>query len=148
MARICQCLTLSKGLELVNDIISSTNIQGDLIKWKERHTSNFDQSNWSTYGNFRNMYEHNIEEMVEARITAKRDVSTWMDREGNVVSETEGHGCKVTHDLIHPEMCAIGDKVGGNVIIRKTTVCYNNCRQETRCINRNGHQQLCRNDWK
>ena len=27
MARICQCLTPSKGLKLVNDVISGTNIQ-------------------------------------------------------------------------------------------------------------------------
>lgn len=52
MARIFQSLTPSQGLRLVNDMISGTNVQENLVKWKDRHTSNFDWSNWSTYGNF------------------------------------------------------------------------------------------------
>ena len=42
------------------------------------------------------MYEHNIGEIVEAGVTVKRDVPTWIDREGNIVSEPKGYSCEVT----------------------------------------------------
>ena len=34
MARICQCLTPSKGLQLINSLIKGTAIQKELIAWK------------------------------------------------------------------------------------------------------------------
>ena len=40
MARIRQSLSPSKGLKLVNDMIEGTELQEDLVKWKEIHTSN------------------------------------------------------------------------------------------------------------
>ena len=145
MARIRQSLSPSKGLKLVNDMIEGTELQEDLVKWKEIHTSNssgtvvkkywgnfmrrhgdiirskrgqkysLDRSNWSTYANFKDMYDHNIEEMEEAGVAKRRDIPVWMDRTGNVCDESEAVGCKVTHDLIHPEMCVVGDEVGGNL---------------------------------
>ena len=77
-------------------MIHGTNTQANLIKWKETHTSNssdtvdkkywrnfmrchgdkirsgrgkkylLDRVNWSTYANFGDMYDHNIEEMEVA----------------------------------------------------------------------------------
>ena len=32
-----------------------------------------------------------------------------------IIDELDALGCKVTHDLIHPAMCIIGDEVGGNI---------------------------------
>ena len=145
MARIRQSLTPSKGLQLVNDMIHNTPLQTDLIKWKEKHTSNatgtlgrkywknfmrrhkdkikskrgakysLDRANWSTYTNFNDMYEHNYEEMEMAGVAVRLDEPVWKDRSGNIVEEADALGCKVTHDLIHPEMCIVGDEVGGNL---------------------------------
>ena len=74
-----------------------------------------DRSNWSTYANLKDMYNHNIEEMKEAGVAKRRDIPAWMDRTDNVCNEPEAVRCKVTHDLIHPEMCVVGDEVGGNL---------------------------------
>ena len=40
MARIRQSLSPSKGLKLINDMIDGTELQEELVKWKETHTSN------------------------------------------------------------------------------------------------------------
>ena len=40
MARMRQCLTPSKGLLLVNSLISGTKIQQDLVEWKRTNTPN------------------------------------------------------------------------------------------------------------
>jgi len=145
MARIRQSLIPSKGLKLVNDLIHGTDIQKDLVEWKEIHTSNttgtvgakywrnfmrrhgdkirskrgakysLDRANWSTYANFKDMYDHNYEEMEAAGVAERREEPAWMDRNGNICDEKDALGCKVTYDLIHPEMCVVGDEVGGNL---------------------------------
>jgi len=38
-----------------------------------------------------------------------------MDCSGRIADESDTLGCKITHDLIHPEMCIIGYEVGGNL---------------------------------
>lgn len=132
MARIRQSLTPSKGLKLVNDMIEGTDTQTKLIKWKEAHKSNctgtvgrkywrnfmkrhghkirskrgqkysLDRANWSTYANFKDMYDHNIEEMEVAGVAVRRTEPVWMDSSGRIVDRSDALGCEVTHDLIHP----------------------------------------------
>ena len=105
MAQIRQILAPSKGLKLVNDIIRGTNIQADLIKWNETHTSNssgtvgkkycrnfmrhhgdkirsnrgqkysLDRENWSIHANFGDMYNHYIEEMEVTGVAVQREES-------------------------------------------------------------------------
>ncbi len=41
MAPMKQCLTPSKCLLLVNNLISDTKIQQELVEWKQRNTPNF-----------------------------------------------------------------------------------------------------------
>ena len=38
-----------------------------------------------------------------------------MDYSGRTVGELDAIGCKVTHDIIHSEMCIAGDEVDGNL---------------------------------
>ena len=38
IARICQCLCLSKGLQLVNSLVKGTKIQNELVERKKRNT--------------------------------------------------------------------------------------------------------------
>ena len=38
-----------------------------------------------------------------------------MDRYRNICNERDSLDCKVTHNLIHPEMCLVGDEVEGNI---------------------------------
>jgi len=126
-------------------MIRGGNTQADLIKWKEtqpynstgtvgdKYCRNFmrrhgdkiggkrgqkyslGRTNCSTYVNFGDIYDHNIEEMEAAGVAVRREEYIWMDRSGCIVDESDALGYKVTHNLIHPDMCIIGDEVGGNL---------------------------------
>ena len=42
-----------------------------------------------------------------------------MDKSGNIVSDkSHAFGCKVTHDLIHPDWCLVGDDVGRKISMK------------------------------
>ena len=51
------------------------------------------------------MYEQVYEQMEEAGDAVKYDTPQWQNANGDIVGEEDAVGCKVTHDLIHPEMC-------------------------------------------
>ena len=133
MARMRQCLTPSIGLLLVNSLISGTNIQRELVKWKQTNTPNFtgtlgrgywvnfmkrnrnkivgkrgqkyelSRQNWTTYNNFVQMYNHIIDELVDAKLAVKLDNPVWMNRSGEECDESEAFGCKVHHKIITQE---------------------------------------------
>ena len=144
MAQIRQCLTPSEAVQLINSLIKDTQLQQDLIKWKMKYSHGsdgyigggywslfkkrnahlirskrgqkyeLDRASWSTYANFRQMYEQVYDQMVEAGVAVKHDTPQWQNTNGDIVGEEDAVGCKVTHDLIHPEMCIVMDEVGGN----------------------------------
>ena len=148
MARIRQCLTPSRALRLINDLIDGTKIQQDLIKWKETNTCNghgkvgkgywygflkrhrdklvsrrgqkyeLNRQNWTTYSNFANMYCHITHEMLEAGVAEPLPEPVWMDLDGSVCDEQNPFGCKVFHRLIRPDMCIVGDEVGGTISMK------------------------------
>ena len=76
------------------------------------------RQNWTTYENFANMYSHIIDEMVDAGVARELEEPVWMDKHGTRVSEDIAFGCKVFHGLIHPNMCLVGDEVGGNLSMK------------------------------
>ena len=53
--------------------------------------------------------------MVEAKLAVELPDPVWMNDDRKEVSEEDATGCKVTHDLEHPEMCIVMDEVGGNI---------------------------------
>ena len=148
MTMIGQCLTPSKALRLINDLIDSTNVQQDLIEWKRGNTSNGDgkvgkgywygflkrhrdklvsrrgqkyelnRQNWTTYSNFVSMYSHIIHEMLEAGVAEPLHEPIWMDSKGNICQEQTSFGCKVFHRLVRPDMCIVGDEVGGSISMK------------------------------
>ena len=73
-----------------------------------------DRSSWSTYGNFKQMYECVAEEMEDAGVAVRRSAPVWMNRSGEEVQEADAFGCKVTHDIVCPDYCIVLDEVGGN----------------------------------
>ena len=145
MAMIRQPLTPSKGLSLINDLINGTTLQEKLVKWKQKYTVNddntvsrgywysfmrrnrhkivskrgqkyeLDRQNWTTYANFAHMYNHCAIEMEQAGVARNVEDPVWMNREGHVCTSDEAFGCKVTHEIIRPDMCICGDEVGGNI---------------------------------
>ena len=144
-ARIRQPLTPSKGLSLINDLIEGTEYQDRLVKWKRKFTVNavnsvgrgywysfmkrnrnkisskrgqkyeLDRQNWTTYANFADMYDHCVIEMEQAGVAKKLDEPTWMTKEGQECDPENAFGCKVTHQIVRPDMCLCGDEVGGNI---------------------------------
>ena len=148
MARIRQSITPSRGLLLVNSLIQNMPIQKDLIDWKRKYSNDslgtvgkgywdrfikrnkdklvskrgqkyeLNRQKWTTYANFVDMYKHTYQEMIEAGVAKKLTEPTWMDADGRICRESEAFGCKVTHHLIHPDMCICGDEVGGNLCIK------------------------------
>ena len=148
MARIRQCLCPSKGLALVNSLIENQPIQKRLIEWKRKYSSNaegtvgykywrglmkrnkhrlvskrgqkysLDKQNWTTYHNFLHMYEHTYEEMVSAGVAERLPEPVWMDRNGTPCEEDDFFGCMVKYKLTHPDLCFVGDEVGGNISMK------------------------------
>ena len=148
MARMRQCLNPSKGLLLVNSLISGTKIQKELIEWKKKNTPNctgtvgrgywrkfmkrnkgkivgkrgqkyeLNRQNWTTYNNFAQMYNHIIDEMVDAGLAIELKDPVWMNKDGEICLEEEAFGCKVHHKIIRPDLCFCGDEVGGNISMK------------------------------
>ena len=144
MAKMRQSLSPSQGICLINSMIDGTQTQQDLIEFKDKnsHGGNgtvgigywkgfkkrnehlivskrggkyeLDRDKWTTYSNFYDMYNHIYDEMIDAKVASIYDDPMWQDSDGNPCSESESFGCKVTHNLTHPEMCIVMDEVGGN----------------------------------
>ena len=54
-------------------------------------------------------------EMEDAGIAVKLSIPFSQDENGSPCLESSAFGCKVTHDLTHPELCLVMDEVGGNI---------------------------------
>ena len=87
----------------------------DKICSKKGQKYELDRASWSTFKNFSQMYTQVYEQMVEAKVAVELPDPVWMNDDGKEVPEEDANGCKVTHDLKHPEMCIVMDEVGGNI---------------------------------
>ena len=85
---------------------------GDKVRNKRGNKYSLDRSKWSTYRNFLDLYNRTIKEMEIAGVVRRHEEPALMDQNGIVMSEEDAFGCNVIHDLIHPEMCVVGDEVG------------------------------------
>ncbi len=122
MARLRQYLNPSKGLSLVNPLIKDHPIQQDLINWKQKffhgvdgkvgpaywrafmkrnrsrivhkrgQEYTFDRQKWTTFANFLDMYNHCINEMVDAGVAEKYDEPKWLNMNGEESSEAKALG--------------------------------------------------------
>ena len=52
--------------------------------------------------------------MCDAGVAEKLDLQIWMNRDGEECQPIEAFGCKVTNRIKYPDMCILGDEVGGN----------------------------------
>ena len=144
MAKMRQSLSPSQAINLINSMIDGTQTQLDLIEFKNNssHGGNgtigigywkgfkhrnehlivskrggkyeLDRDKWTTYANFYDMYNHIYDEMVDANVASIYEDPMWQDCDGTRCNESNSFGCKVTHNLTHPEMCIVMDEVGGN----------------------------------
>ena len=60
------------------------------------------------------MYDQVIEELKNTNIAELIETPKWMDNDGKEVKEYNTFGCKVTHNILRPDMCLVMYEVGGN----------------------------------
>ena len=148
MARVRESLSNSQAVELVNSIVQGTEYQQKLVDFKSMYCSTsqptvgvgywrgfmrrnrnkivnvvgkkyeLTRDKWTTYGNVRSMYEHIIDELINAKIAIKLDTPVWQDAEGNDCEEHKAVGCRVTYRILKPEYCIVGDETGGNLSMK------------------------------
>lgn len=74
-----------------------------------------DRSKWALYSNFKEMYDAVEEAMLDCGVAERLDPPQWMDKEGNIVeSQADAFGMPCTIRITHPDLCLVGDEVGGN----------------------------------
>ena len=65
------------------------------------------------------MYVNVEEHMIAAKVSEKVPGGCWMDKEGNLVSENDSYGMKVSTRLTHPHCCLAMDETGGDTSMMK-----------------------------
>ena len=56
--------------------------------------------------------------MVGAGVAEPLYEPEWMDRKGEIVDKSKSFGCKVFHRIVRPDMCIVGEEVGGSISIK------------------------------
>lgn len=89
----------------------------DVIRSKSGRQFSVDQSNWSMYLNFCDMYLHILDVLVnQSKVATKLDVPVWVNEEGQVVDdEQDSCGFKTPIKINRPDMCILFDEVGCNL---------------------------------
>ena len=144
MAKMCKSLSPSESISLIDSMIKCTNAEPELVKWKRKYSSGndgticigywqafkkrnahliyskrgqkyeLDRNKWTTYTNFDQMYDHVYEAPEDANFAVKLDTPVAQDANGERCNDEDAIGCKVTHNLTHPEIYFVMDEVGGN----------------------------------
>jgi hypothetical protein len=82
---------------------------------KRGHRFELNHEKWTTYTNFKNMYEDHEDEMIAAGVGERLDTLIWMNEKGETVSsKNDAYGCKVHTCLTRLDMCIILDEVRCN----------------------------------
>jgi hypothetical protein len=94
------------------------------IASKKGRRYELDRSKWTRYKNFKSMYDHVEEELVDAGLAVELQNPVYMDHVGNHVKEGTDRkkrikGLKVKVDLKRPDLCVVLDEVGSNLSMIK-----------------------------
>ena len=90
---------------------------GHLIKSKPGKKYTLDRANFTSYSNFKDMYDH-IEDILvhDSKVASWFDIPVFMNRDGEIVDdEADTYGMKVNINIEHPNMCIVMDEVGCNL---------------------------------
>ena len=75
-----------------------------------------DRSNFTTYLNFSDMYNHIEKIMLKSKIAQELESAVWMSKEGQIVDdEIDAFGYKVTIRMTRPDMALVLDECGCNL---------------------------------
>ena len=58
------------------------------------------------------MHRHNYNKMVTAGVANPLEFPEWQDKDGKISEEVEAYGCKVSHQITHPEYYVVMGEVG------------------------------------
>ena len=79
-----------------------------------------DRAEWSTYTNFKHMYDHTYEELVASGNAIKLDEPGWFDEAGDqVATEAEAYGLQSQYIMSHPENVFYLNECGNNTNMKK-----------------------------
>ena len=151
MNNIKRSLTMTDGIDLINDIIKGTQVQANLIQWKKNkkifhndesgygrigkaYFRNFlcrykqylkqktidqyaiDCSNFTSYRNFSDMYNHIEKILLMSKVATQLEEPVSMSKDGKQVPDKiQGYGLKVPIQITRPDMCLVLDKCGCNI---------------------------------
>ena len=87
-----------------------------ILRCKNGRKYSVDRSNFSTYINIFDMYEHIEKVLLESGLATQFPQPIWMDKDGNlVVDELDAFGMKCTIDITRPDIIFVCDEVGCNL---------------------------------
>ena len=91
--------------------------QGHQVRSKVAKKYAIDRSNWTSYLNFKDMYLHIKDVLLnDSKIAIKLDDPIWVDKSGNKVDdEAMAFGCKTDIKIVRPDMAIMFDEVGCNL---------------------------------
>ena len=121
----------------------------DKIVSKKGEKFELDRSIWTTYHNFKQMYDRFSDEMEYAKVAVKLDTPVWMNKDGETVEEKDSFGCKVTHMILRSDMMLCGDEVGADTsqkgdgaIGGEKFVCATGTTPKEKCSTKSKHWTL------
>ena len=89
---------------------------GNKLKSKNGRKYAVDRSNFTSYLNFKDMYDQIEEVLVESNLAKYFPEPVYMNQNGDIVNnECESYGCKVKIDLMYRDLCITMDEVGCNL---------------------------------
>ena len=95
------------------------NRNGHRIVSRRGRKYKLNRDKWTTYGNFESMHVHILDKLVHGNIAVEYPEPVWKKKDRKVVEEEEeAFGCKVTHNIVHPEWCIVGDETGMNLSMK------------------------------
>ena len=87
-----------------------------LLKGKTISQYAIDRSNFTTYLNFFDMYQHIERVLLLSKIARKFEEPVWMNQNGEIVeNDTDAYGYKVTIDIHRPDLGIVLDECGCNL---------------------------------
>ena len=94
---------------------------GHKLKIKSGKKYAVDRANFTSYLNFKDMYDQIEESLVgDSKVAVKLPEPIWMNKDGEEVEcEDDAFGCKVGIDIKFPQMCITLDEVGCNLTQEK-----------------------------
>ena len=82
---------------------------------KKREKFELDYANWTTYVNFKMIYDNIGAQIVERNIIKELDEPVWIDIYSNICKEKNAAGFKVSYNMIYPNYFLVANNLEENI---------------------------------